>query len=363
MCLTYYIASGDYYDWTKKVDLNKDFVIEPLFFTQTEEIDFMDREDKDYLNDLNLNEFGEVFGMLKVDSQNELLKGKRDVKTQTPPTPVTQIQTGAYTNGNHFIIPQIYAVEHGSNPNYILQKIPMSPHTRLLFYNGLIDTNIENGGPQPWYDELNNTYYNFPMVGYYEEFPNTPNTLNLNWQIETGYIDQTPVANDPLVGQSCYDEYWSQYIDSLYSKYSNTSVKFSGKTPTAKRRSVINEFRKNPKRRIFIGQIKAAGTGVDSLQEVSNTSAVIELPWDPGTLSQFFDRIHRLGQSKNVTIYIIIAKNTIEERLCRIIQEKQDNLTKILDGKEKLKSLRYNIYDQLERELLKGKHIKQPLIV
>ena len=214
-----YIASGDYYDWTKKVDLNKDFVIEPLFFTQTEEIDFMDREDRDYLNDLNINEFGEVFGMLKVDSQNELLKGKRDVKTLTPPTPVTQIQTGAYTNGSTFIIPQIYAVEPGSNPNYILQKIPMSPHTRLLFYNGLIDTNLENGGAHPWYDELNNQYYTFPMVGFYEEFPNTPNTLNLNWQIETGYIDQTLNPNDPLVGQSCYDEYWSQYINSLYSKW------------------------------------------------------------------------------------------------------------------------------------------------
>ena len=214
-----YIATGDYFDWTKKVDLNKDFVIEPLFFTQTEEIDFIDRQDRDYLNDLNLNEFGEVFGMLKVDSNNELLKGKRDVTTLTPPTPVTQIQLGGYSNGKWFIIPQIYAVEPGSNPNYILQKIPMSAHTRLLFYNGLVDTYLENGVSAPWYDELNNQYLNFPMVGFYEDFPNTASSLNLNWQIETGYINQSPVANDPLIGQSAYTAYWKQYIDSLYSKF------------------------------------------------------------------------------------------------------------------------------------------------
>ena len=209
-----YIASGDYFDWTKKVDLNKDFVIEPLFFTQTEEIDFMDREDKDYLNDLNLNEFGEVFGMLKVDSQNELLKGKRNVTTKIPPTPITQINPGGYSGGESFIIPQIYAVEPGSNPNYILQKIPMSPHTRLLFYNGLQDTNLSS----VWYDELNNTYTDYPMVSFYENFPNSIADLNLNWQIETGYAYEYTGFN-PLLGQSAYQEYWSQYIESLYSKW------------------------------------------------------------------------------------------------------------------------------------------------
>ena len=209
-----YIASGDYFDWTKKVDLNKDFVIEPLFFTQTEEIDFMDREDRDYLNDLNINEFGEVFGYLHVDSNNELLKGQREVKTLTPPTPITQINPGGYSGGESFIIPQIYAVEPGSNPNYILQKIPMSPHTRLLFYNGLQDTNLSS----VWYDELNNTYTDYPMVSFYENFPNSINDLNLNWQVETGYA-YAYTGFDPLLCQSAYDEYWSQYIDSLYSKW------------------------------------------------------------------------------------------------------------------------------------------------
>ena len=211
-----YIGTGDYFDWTKKVDLNKDFVIEPLFFTQTEEIDFKDREDRDYLNQLNINEFGEVFGMLKVDSQNELLKGKRDVTTQTPPTPVSQILPGNQDpDGTTFIIPQVYVVEPGSQVNYILQKLPMSAHTRLLFYNGMKSTDSFS-----WRTSDNVSRTTFPMVSFYEDFPNTNATLNLNWQKETGYIQQDPVVSSPLSGQSCYEEYWSRYVDILYGKWS-----------------------------------------------------------------------------------------------------------------------------------------------
>ena len=225
-----YIASGDYFDWTKKVDLNKDFVIEPLFFTQTEEIDFIDREDDDYLNELNIREFGEIFGTLMVDSQNELLKGKREIKTNIPPTPITQIQRGRYNNtdsANTFIIPHLYVVEPGTDPDYPRQNLFMNPHTRLLFYNGLKDTGLrtQSGNPgKEWFttDGVTETgHTNYPMVSYYEQFPNTPNTLNLNWQLEPGYIQTfgSTAPNNPDVGVSCYTDYWSQYIESLYSKW------------------------------------------------------------------------------------------------------------------------------------------------
>ena len=154
--------------------------------------------------------------MLKVDSQNELLKGKRDVTTQTPPTPVSQITLGNQDpNGSTFIIPKVYVVEPGSEENYILQKLPMSAHTRLLFYNGMKSTDGFS-----WRTSDNVIRTTFPMVSFYEDFPNTNATLNLNWQKETGYILQDPVVSSPLSGQSCYEEYWSRYVDILYGKWS-----------------------------------------------------------------------------------------------------------------------------------------------
>jgi len=143
-------------------------------------------------------------------------------------------------------------------------------------------------------------------------------------------------------------------IDALHGAYPKSSVTFTGKTPANMRRQAIRQFRDNNKLRIIFGNIQAIGTGVDGLQSVSHTSAVVELPWDPGTLSQFDDRIHRIGQLKGVSIYYLVARDTIEERLCRIIQEKQDVLTRTLDGEEHVEQRKIDIFDQLEKELLKG---------
>jgi SNF2 family DNA or RNA helicase len=143
-------------------------------------------------------------------------------------------------------------------------------------------------------------------------------------------------------------------IDALYARYKAISLAFSGKTAEKDRRKVIHEFRKNPKKRIIIGQIQAIGTGVDGLQSVACTSAVVELPWDPGTLGQFDDRIHRIGQSRNVSIYYLVARGTLEESLCKLLQEKQNVLTRTLDGEEHLSKMSIDIYSRLERELLKG---------
>jgi SWI/SNF-related matrix-associated actin-dependent regulator of chromatin subfamily A-like protein 1 len=143
-------------------------------------------------------------------------------------------------------------------------------------------------------------------------------------------------------------------INKLHEQYRKISVTFTGKTSAKGRRAAIIEFRKDPRKRIIFGQIKAIGTGVDGLQDTASTSTVIEFPWDPGTVSQFDDRIHRIGQKRNVTIYYLVARDTLEEKLCRIIQNKQDVLTRTLDGEKDLKRMRIDIWDQLEKSLLEG---------
>ena len=143
-------------------------------------------------------------------------------------------------------------------------------------------------------------------------------------------------------------------IDAIHSNYPTESLTFTGKTSPKLRGATIATFRNDKRKWLLTGQIQAVGTGVDGIQQVSHTSAVVELPWDPGTLSQFCDRIHRIGQEKAVTIYILVARGTIEEKLCRIIQQKQDVLTRTLDGEEHVEQRKIDIFDQLEKELMKG---------
>lgn len=207
-----YIASGDVIDWTPKLDVSKDITIEPLFFSQKQRIKFSDKEDKDWLNALNEDQFKEIFGTLELDSQNDILSDEREIETKFAPTPVTQINNATPTNNENFIIPHIYVKETKdySGVSKVINN-PIKPVTRLLFYNGL--KSIDGF----WYSENISgpiAFPSYPMVSPYQEYPVTFNTLDLNWQAENGYVQYL----DPLVnGSSVYDTYWSNYISSLYS--------------------------------------------------------------------------------------------------------------------------------------------------
>ena len=216
-----YIGSGDEFDWTNKVDVSKDIQIEPVFYTQKSNIEFLDKEGGDYYNDLYQNQFEEPFGTLRVFNTNELLDGDRKIETKIIPTPVSQL-LGAEeaTNGmDNTIIPQLHTREPEDTG---IQHISIKGNTRLLFYNGIKETGTVAGRNDTWYtdDEAGTSFTGFtdyPMVSHFNIFPVVPTTIDLNWQREQGYI--LFGLQDENIGSSVYDAYWSSYINSLYNKW------------------------------------------------------------------------------------------------------------------------------------------------
>lgn len=77
--------------------------------------------------------------------------------------------------------------------------------------------------------------------------------------------------------------------------------------------------------------ITACGTGLN-LQCVS-TVVFAELHWTPGTLFQAEDRVHRMGQNYCVNIHYLIAQDTMDECLFRILEHKQHDMSTVLDGR------------------------------
>ena len=228
-----FIGSGDVLDWSKKLIREKDFVSEPLFNTQSAQIEFTKQEDEDYINKYHQDNNKHAYGWLRFDSQNELLKGKRDIEvTGIAPTPIDQIINYSST-GSHedfeFILPQIFEVtgeqdQHGQN-----ERLPIKPKSRFLFYNGLIDINnthsywfMSDGTGSP------NAQQRYPLVSPYEYWPipatapGDPAPLNLNFANDTRYfMDPDPGAT--VYGQipnTLFQEFWSRYISSLYNKFS-----------------------------------------------------------------------------------------------------------------------------------------------
>jgi SWI/SNF-related matrix-associated actin-dependent regulator 1 of chromatin subfamily A len=125
-------------------------------------------------------------------------------------------------------------------------------------------------------------------------------------------------------------------VDELYEHFKTIAVKLYGGISANNRQKAVDAFQTNPDIRLFIGNIDAAGVGI-TLTSASN-AVVGELPWNPGKLSQAADRIHRITQTKQVTIYMLIAMNTIEEAILDLIQSKQEVLDQVLDGKKAFKT-------------------------
>ncbi|MBU2249446.1 MAG: DEAD/DEAH box helicase, partial [Gammaproteobacteria bacterium] len=125
-------------------------------------------------------------------------------------------------------------------------------------------------------------------------------------------------------------------LDLLQKEFGDIGVRLDGSTSAKNRQNVVDAFQNDDSVRLFLGNVKAAGVGI-TLTAASNV-AFMELPWTPGDASQAEDRAHRIGQADSVSIWYLIAQDTVEEIIATILSNKQKTLDAVLDGKEPDKS-------------------------
>lgn len=119
-------------------------------------------------------------------------------------------------------------------------------------------------------------------------------------------------------------------IDEIMNAFPGISVKIDGSVSSQERQDAVDRFQNNPNITLFVGNIQAAGVGITLT--ASSSVAFLELPWTPGALVQAEDRCHRIGQKDSVTIYYLLANNTIEDRIAKLLDSKRRILDAVLDG-------------------------------
>ena len=89
---------------------------------------------------------------------------------------------------------------------------------------------------------------------------------------------------------------------------------------TEHRQTLVDRFQNTPDEQIFLLSLKAAGTGLN----LTAASYVILFDpwWNPAVEAQAIDRTHRIGQTSQVIAYRLIAKNTVEEKIRKLQNEK-----------------------------------------
>ena len=105
-----------------------------------------------------------------------------------------------------------------------------------------------------------------------------------------------------------------------------------GSTATHKRQEAVDNFQRG-EGDLFLISLKAGGTGLN----LTAADYVLHLDpwWNPAVEDQATDRAHRIGQSRPVTVYRLVAKDTIEEQILSMHEEKRELLAGVLDGADR----------------------------
>ena len=103
----------------------------------------------------------------------------------------------------------------------------------------------------------------------------------------------------------------------------------TGETSKPKRQELVKKFNAG-KTPVFLISLKAGGVGLN----LTGADVVIHYDpwWNLAVQNQATDRAHRIGQTKKVMVYKLIARNTIEEKIQKLQETKRDLAEQIIGG-------------------------------
>lgn len=139
-------------------------------------------------------------------------------------------------------------------------------------------------------------------------------------------------------------------IEALMNEFNKIAVKIDGSvTSMTERQKAIDNFQTDAKTKLMI--ISEAGSEGINLTAAHNI-AIVEYPKTPGKLAQIIDRTHRIGQTEKVMVYFLMAVDTIEDKLAKILDKKLKVINSVLDGTETdSNSLIYELIEEYKRKI------------
>ncbi|KAI9225209.1 MAG: P-loop containing nucleoside triphosphate hydrolase protein [Piptocephalis tieghemiana] len=113
-----------------------------------------------------------------------------------------------------------------------------------------------------------------------------------------------------------------------YRKYSY--LRLDGSSKISERRDMVTDWQTRPDLFIFLLSTRAGGLGINLT--AADTVIFYDNDWNPTVDQQAMDRAHRLGQTKQVTVYRLITAGTIEERILQRAKQKDDMQRMVMTG-------------------------------
>jgi SNF2 family DNA or RNA helicase len=116
----------------------------------------------------------------------------------------------------------------------------------------------------------------------------------------------------------------------LGSVFGRPGLILHGETEVKKRQDLVRQFQEDEDVPFFVLSVKAGGTGLN----LTAAAHVVHFDrwWNPAVENQATDRAFRIGQTKNVLVHKFVCRGTVEDKIDRMIEEKQKLAGDFLSG-------------------------------
>ena len=125
---------------------------------------------------------------------------------------------------------------------------------------------------------------------------------------------------------------FTSYLDVISAELDKRGIAYyviKGETPSVRRLDLVNKFNAN-KVPVFLISLKAGGTGLN----LTGATVVVHADpwWNVAAQNQATDRAHRIGQTREVTVYKVIVGKTVEERILELQRTKAELADAVVQG-------------------------------
>ena len=181
-----------------------------------------------------------------------------------------------------------------------------------------------------------------------------PSLVNKNIELPSSKLNAFSDIVDDLLENNHRALVFSQFIGHLAivrNMLDERKISYQyldGSTSLEKRSIIVKEFQEG-KGDLFLISLKAGGLGLN----LTTADYVIHMDpwWNPAIEDQASDRAHRIGQIRPVTVYRLVAQNTIEEKIIQLHNTKRDMADSLLEGSDQSAKLNTNDLLNLLKEI------------
>ncbi|KAI0655704.1 SNF2 family N-terminal domain-containing protein [Cubamyces menziesii] len=108
--------------------------------------------------------------------------------------------------------------------------------------------------------------------------------------------------------------------EEIFARHGIRSLRYDGQMSREAREYTLAQFREPGGPKVILVSIKCGGVGLNLVS--ANRVINMDLAWNFATESQAYDRVHRLGQEKEVYVKRLVIRNSIEERMLKLQETK-----------------------------------------